>query len=121
MVCVEGLLDHEAASVYQLVVVGRDHGRERLSAETIVVIRVHDMNDNAPKITIRTLTNNDLLASLHLSTAHQPPAIAQVYPTTALALHVIPSPPSVRPSVRPSVSTLNRVNFDLDLLHVCGP
>jgi len=68
----QGVIDYEAASVYQLVVVARDRGRDPLSAESIVVVRVQDSNDNAPKITIRTLTS-DVIG--HLS--HTP--IAQVY------------------------------------------
>jgi len=67
----QGVIDYEAASVYQLVVVARDRGRDPLSAESIVVVRVQDSNDNAPKITIRTLTS-DVIG--HLS--HTP--IAQV-------------------------------------------
>jgi len=52
------VLDYEAASVYQLVVVARDRAQEPLSAESIVVVRVQDLNDHAPQITIRTLTSD---------------------------------------------------------------
>jgi len=65
------VIDYEEASVYQLVVVARDRGHDPLSAETIVVVRVQDVNDHAPEITIRTLTS-DVIG--HLS--HAP--IAQV-------------------------------------------
>ena len=68
----QGVIDYETTSVYQLVVVARDRGRDPLSGECIVVIRVQDINDNAPKITIRTLTS-DVIG--HLS--HSP--LAQVY------------------------------------------
>ena len=56
--CIQGVLDYEMASVYQLVVVARDCAHEPLSAESIVVVRVQDVNDNAPEITIRTLTSD---------------------------------------------------------------
>lgn len=52
------MIDYETASVYQLVIVARDRGHDPLSAECVVVIRVHDRNDNAPLITIRTLTSD---------------------------------------------------------------
>jgi len=64
-------VDYETASVYQLVVVARDRGHDPLSAEAIVVIRVQDVNDNAPLITIRTL-NSDVIGHLHST------ALAQV-------------------------------------------
>ena len=63
VVHLQGVVDYEAASVYQLVVVARDHGRQRLSAESIVVIRVQDLNDHAPQITIRTLTSDVIAAA----------------------------------------------------------
>jgi len=58
LLAVQGVIDYESASVYQLVVVARDRGHDPLSAECIVVIRVQDLNDNAPEITIRTLTSD---------------------------------------------------------------
>jgi len=70
----QGVIDYEMASVYQLVVEARDRGRDPLSAECIVVVRVQDVNDNAPLITIRTLTS-DIIGS-HLP-AHTP-LLAQV-------------------------------------------
>ena len=54
----QGVLDYEKASVYQMVIVASDGGRDSLSAECIVVVRVLDVNDNAPTITIRTLTSD---------------------------------------------------------------
>ena len=69
----QGVLDYERASVYQLVVVARDRGHDPLSAESIVVVRLEDVNDNAPLITIRTLTS-DVIEHL----THSP--IAQVCP-----------------------------------------
>jgi len=70
----QGVIDHEQASVYQLVIVARDRGHDPLSAECVVVVRIRDVNDNAPMITIRTLTS-DVIG--HLSRA----PIAQVRST----------------------------------------
>lgn len=53
---IRGNIDHEQASVYQLVVYARDHGPESFSSETTVVVHVEDLNDNAPEVTISTLT-----------------------------------------------------------------
>jgi len=38
-----------------MVVVARDQGHDPLSSEATVVVRVDDVNDNAPSVTIRTL------------------------------------------------------------------
>ena len=54
----QGVIDYEEANIYHLVVVARDRGHDPLSAECVVVIRVQDLNDNAPMITIRTLTSD---------------------------------------------------------------
>jgi len=82
MCCAQGAIDYEAATVYQLVVVARDRGHDPLSAESIVVVRVQDVNDNAPEITIRTLTS-DVIG--HLS--HSP--LAQVAYHLALSPSVM--------------------------------
>lgn len=55
MICVQGVVDYESASVYQLVVVARDRGHNPLSSEAVVIVRVEDLNDNIPSITVRTL------------------------------------------------------------------
>jgi len=38
-----------------MVVVARDQGHDPLSSEATVVVRIDDINDNAPTVTIRTL------------------------------------------------------------------
>ena len=38
-----------------MVVVARDRGHDPLSSEATVVVRIDDLNDNAPSVTIRTL------------------------------------------------------------------
>ena len=49
-VFVKGSIDHEKSSVYQLVVVARDHGPESFSSESTILIHVEDINDNAPQV-----------------------------------------------------------------------
>ena len=58
------MVDFETATVYQLVVVARDRGHDPLSSEAVVVVRVEDMNDNAPLITIRTIGGQTTLAEV---------------------------------------------------------
>ena len=53
---VRGNVDHEKSSVFQLIVIGQDHGPDLLSSEVTVVVHVEDQNDNAPTITIHTLS-----------------------------------------------------------------
>jgi len=56
---VTGAVDYEANPVYQLMITARDHGTEPLSADTMVVIRVKDVNDNPPQMTLNTLLASD--------------------------------------------------------------
>ena len=55
-VVVTGEVDHERAAVYHVTVGARDAGAEPLVAEATVVIKVNDVNDNAPTVTVNTLT-----------------------------------------------------------------
>lgn len=55
---IKGIVDHEKASTYQLVVIAQDHGPDVLSSEVTVIVDVEDLNDNAPSVTIRTLSSN---------------------------------------------------------------
>jgi len=57
-VVVSGLVDYERAPVYHLIVVARDRGPDPVAAETTVVVKVDDVNDNAPRATISTLTTS---------------------------------------------------------------
>jgi len=57
-VTVVGRVDREVTSVYRLLVSARDRGTgsaSSTSADTIVVVRVTDENDNIPTISINTL------------------------------------------------------------------
>jgi hypothetical protein len=50
--------DHERQAVYVLYVVASDGGvTDRKSAQTSVVVRIDDVNDNAPRIRVNGLTN----------------------------------------------------------------
>lgn len=55
----QGVIDHEKTAIYQLVVVASDRGHDPLSSEATVVVRVEDLNDNAPALSIRTLTGSN--------------------------------------------------------------
>jgi len=48
----------------QLVVVARDHGAEPYSTEATVVVHVLDVNDNAPEVTIHTLSGSPGIAEV---------------------------------------------------------
>lgn len=62
---IQGVIDYETATVYQLVVVARDRGHDPLSSEAIVVVRVEDTNDNAPSVVIRTLGQQLTIAEVN--------------------------------------------------------
>ena len=49
-------LDYEENDVYQLGVTARDEGADSFPAEALVIVRVLDVNDNAPEIVLNTLT-----------------------------------------------------------------
>ena len=49
-------LDYESISMYHLVVTARDKGADSHPAQSTVVIHVRDVNDNAPQVTVNTLT-----------------------------------------------------------------
>jgi hypothetical protein len=66
MICVQGVVDYESATVYQLVVVARDRGHNPLSSEAVVIVRVEDLNDNIPLITVRTLGGQTTTAEVSL-------------------------------------------------------
>ena len=52
---VTGMVDYESTPVYRLLVSARDSGPEAVSADAAVIVRVSDVNDNAPRISINTL------------------------------------------------------------------
>lgn len=53
---VKGTIDYEQFSVYHLAVVAKDRGPDSLPADATVIVRVRDVNDHAPEITVNTLT-----------------------------------------------------------------
>ena len=57
-VFIVGSVDYEIGSIYLLAVEARDKGADSMPAEATVVVRVTDMNDNAPVISINTLTSS---------------------------------------------------------------
>ncbi|VDK29557.1 unnamed protein product [Dibothriocephalus latus] len=55
VITVNGSLDRERKAAYSLYVEATDHGSPARSSESIVHITVLDMNDNSPRVAIRTL------------------------------------------------------------------
>lgn len=54
-ITVKGDIDYEANSVYQLGVTAKDKGPDSIPTDATVIVRVIDMNDNAPQITVNTV------------------------------------------------------------------
>ncbi len=52
---VRDVLDFEEGSVYHLSVMAHDQGPDSVPADATVIVRVEDINDNAPHITVNTL------------------------------------------------------------------
>ncbi len=48
-------LDYEKGSVYHLSVMAHDQGPDSIPADATVIVRVLDVNDNSPQITVNTL------------------------------------------------------------------
>ncbi len=55
---VYGELDYEQGNIYLLSVTANDRGPDSLPAHATVIVRVEDINDNPPAITVNTLTTN---------------------------------------------------------------
>ncbi len=53
---VKGTIDYESGTIYHLVVMARDKGQDSLPADATVIVQILDTNDNAPRITVNTLT-----------------------------------------------------------------
>ena len=53
---VHGTIDYEKTPVYHLGVIAKDRGPDSLPADATVIVRVEDVNDHAPEITVNTLT-----------------------------------------------------------------
>ncbi|ESO01998.1 hypothetical protein HELRODRAFT_65571, partial [Helobdella robusta] len=80
-----GSVDRERTSQHQLVVIAYDEGVNVMSSETTVVVKVEDMNDNAPQITFNTLNglnkSNNLFNQLQTEIPEDSPVglfVAQV-------------------------------------------
>ena len=52
----EGTVDYERSEVYHLIVSARDRGPDAVATEATVIVRVDDVNDHAPHVTVNTLT-----------------------------------------------------------------
>ncbi|KAK2169179.1 hypothetical protein LSH36_12g30009 [Paralvinella palmiformis] len=55
-VYVKSAIDYELSHVYHLSIVAQDRGPDSIPGDTIVVVHVTDVNDNAPSISINTLS-----------------------------------------------------------------
>ena len=53
---IKGIVDYEKSHVYHLVVTAHDRGPDSLPADATVIVQVMDTNDNAPQVTVNTLT-----------------------------------------------------------------
>jgi len=51
-------LDYETSKIYILSIMAHDRGPDSLPAHTTLVVRVEDVNDNAPQINVNTLTSS---------------------------------------------------------------
>ncbi|XP_049331033.1 protocadherin alpha-8-like [Astyanax mexicanus] len=56
-ISVKGLLDFEDTEVYKLDVQATDKGQPPLASESIVIIRIQDINDNSPEIEVTSLSS----------------------------------------------------------------
>ena len=54
-ITVEGMIDFEEESIYNLGVIARDLGPDSTPGDAAVIVRVQDTNDHAPQITVNTL------------------------------------------------------------------
>lgn len=62
-------LDYEDEKVYELIVVARDNGTQKLQTTAVVSVQVLDVNDNEPIIDLKFLTEN---GKGHISENSQP-------------------------------------------------
>ncbi|XP_029702907.1 protocadherin alpha-10-like isoform X13 [Takifugu rubripes] len=74
---VDGLLDREKCSSYNVTITAADEGNPPLSSTSLVIIRVSDVNDNAPafgepEINIYIKENSPLGVLIHRITATDP-------------------------------------------------
>lgn len=55
-VFIKGTVDYEKNQVYHLVVTAHDRGPDSLPADATLIVQVMDTNDNAPQVTVNTLS-----------------------------------------------------------------
>jgi len=82
-VIVVGEVDYETYPSYTLVVNAVDLGPNPVSSETVVVVRVEDVNDNPPSIVINTLSASRSTAA----------AVSEDAPVGTFLAHVVVSDP----------------------------
>lgn len=58
-ISLQGTVDYETYKSFVLIVIAKDRGPDAVPAQTRVVIKVIDANDNSPYIEISTLNNDD--------------------------------------------------------------
>ncbi|XP_072530148.1 protocadherin alpha-3-like [Salminus brasiliensis] len=56
-ISIKGLLDFEDTEVYRLDVQATDKGQPPLAADSVVIIKIQDINDNSPEIEVTSLSS----------------------------------------------------------------
>lgn len=100
---VVGTVDYERTPVYHLIVSAVDRGQDPVPSETTVIVRVEDVNDNAPRITVNTLVASGTNVSDVLEDA----------PVATFVGHVIVTDPDKGPNGQFNCSSSNGQNFRL--------
>ena len=59
-VFIKGTLDYEEGSIYSLTVLAQDQGPGSLTSQTNVIIKVEDMNDQAPLVSVHILSKTGI-------------------------------------------------------------
>ncbi len=53
---VDGPLDRESVSLYNITITAADEGTPSLSSSTVITVHISDVNDNAPRFPAPVLT-----------------------------------------------------------------
>uniref|UniRef100_A0A8B9J4K9 Protocadherin 2 alpha c n=1 Tax=Astyanax mexicanus TaxID=7994 RepID=A0A8B9J4K9_ASTMX len=74
---VDGLIDRESTSQYDISIIATDEGTPPLSSSTVITVHVSDVNDNAPRfpdpvINIYLKENSQIGAAIHTVSAFDP-------------------------------------------------
>ena len=51
----QGQIDYEKASIYTLSIIAKDKGADSMLADATVIVKVTDVNDHPPDISVNTL------------------------------------------------------------------